>query len=68
MAAVRQASPVDRMKKFLAEVKVEITKVSWPSIPELRESTTVVLVAVFIISIFIYMVDLTIGRIVQAIL
>lgn len=58
----------DRFKKFLGEVKVEATKVSWPSRDELRESTVVVIVAVFIISIFIYVVDIVIGKGVQAVL
>ena len=47
---------------------MEGKKVSWPSRAELRESTTVVLVAVFIISIFIYVVDIVISRGVQAVL
>jgi preprotein translocase subunit SecE len=58
----------ERFKKFLGEVKVEATKVSWPSRDELKESTMVVIVAVFIISIFIYIVDIVIGKGVQAVL
>lgn len=62
------ASVVERARKFLGEVKVEATKVTWPSREELRESTTVVLVAVFIISVFIYIVDIVISKGVQAVL
>ncbi len=61
-------SATENVKKFLGEVKVEATKVSWPSREELRESTTVVLVAVLIISIFVYVVDIVIGKGVQAVL
>jgi preprotein translocase subunit SecE len=61
-------SAFERFKKFLGEVKVEATKVSWPSRDELRESTMVVIVAVFIISVFIYFVDIVIGKGVQAVL
>jgi preprotein translocase subunit SecE len=61
-------SVLERFKKFLGEVKVESTKVNWPSRDELRESTTVVLVAVFIISVFIYIVDIAISKGVQAVL
>ncbi len=61
-------SVFERFKKFLGEVKVEATKVNWPSRDELRESTTVVLVAVFIISTFIYIVDIVISKGVQAVL
>jgi preprotein translocase subunit SecE len=68
MAVAERLSATDRLRKFIGEVKVEITKVSWPSRDELREATVVVIVAVFIISIFIYAMDLMIGRIVQAVL
>jgi preprotein translocase subunit SecE len=61
-------SMFERFKRFLGEVKVEATKVSWPSRDELRESTTVVLVAVLIISVFIYIVDIVISKGVQAVL
>jgi preprotein translocase subunit SecE len=59
---------VEKAKRFLGEVKIEATKVSWPTRDELRESTVVVIVAVFIISIFIYVIDIVIGKGVQAIL
>ena len=61
-------SAIERFRRFLGEVKVEATKVNWPSKAELRESTTVVLVAVFIISVFIYLVDIVISKAVQAVL
>ena len=61
-------SIVDKAKKYVGEVAVEARKVSWPSKEELRGSTTVVLVAVFIISIFIYLVDIVISKAVQAVL
>ena len=61
-------SMIDRAKKYIGEVIVEGKKVSWPSWPELRGSTTVVLVAVFIISLFIYAVDIVISKGVQAVL
>jgi preprotein translocase subunit SecE len=68
MAVAERLSMTDRLKKYFADVKVEMTKVSWPSRQEAREATTVVLVAVLIISVFIYSVDLLIGRIVRAVL
>ncbi len=61
-------SAVDRVKKYVGEVIVEGKKVTWPSREELRGSTTVVLVAVFIISVFIYIVDIVISKGVQAVL
>jgi preprotein translocase subunit SecE len=61
-------SAVDRVKKYVGEVMVEAKKVTWPSREELRESTTVVLVAVLIISVFIYIVDIVISKGVQTVL
>lgn len=61
-------SAFERFKKFLGEVRIEATKVSWPNRAELQESTVVVIVAVFIISMFIYAVDILISKGVQAVL
>jgi len=44
-------------REFLKEVRVEATKVSWPTRNELRDSTVVVIVTVVIVSVFIGIVD-----------
>ena len=44
-------------REFLKEVRVESTKVSWPTRNELRDSTIVVIVTVLIVSLFIGIVD-----------
>jgi preprotein translocase subunit SecE len=46
-----------RAREFLKEVRVESTKVSWPSRNELRDSTIVVIVMVFIVTVFIGVAD-----------
>ncbi len=46
-----------RGREFLKEVRVESTKVSWPTRNELRDSTVVVIVTVLIVSVFIGIVD-----------
>jgi preprotein translocase subunit SecE len=51
------ASLVVKAREFLKEVRVESTKVSWPTRNELRDSTIVVIVTVLIVSIFIGIVD-----------
>ena len=48
---------IAKAKKFMSDVVVEMKKVSWPSMNELRGSTMVVIVTVIIISIFIGVVD-----------
>jgi len=68
MATTAEMSLIDRIKKYLGEVKIEAMKVSWPTREEVKESTLVVLVAVGLIGAFIYACDWILGRIVQTIL
>jgi len=46
-----------RLTQYLKETSQEMKRVSWPSLPELRESTVVVLVTVSIVTFFIFLVD-----------
>lgn len=48
---------IEKAKQFVADVVVEMKKVSWPSREELRGSTVVVIVTVILIAIFIGVVD-----------
>ena len=48
---------IQKAKKFVSDVVVEMKKVSWPTRDELRGSTMVVIVTVIIIAIFIGVVD-----------
>jgi preprotein translocase subunit SecE len=43
--------------QYLRETTQEMKRVSWPSIAELKESTVVVLVTVFVITVFLFVVD-----------
>jgi preprotein translocase subunit SecE len=47
----------EKLKKFLKEVRLELTKVTWPTVNELRGSTAVVIVTVLVFTVFIYLVD-----------
>lgn len=47
-----------RIKTFFNEVVTETKKVTWPSIKEVRDTTIVVIIAVFIFGFFLYLVDL----------
>lgn len=55
-AAVSEAG--GRLPRFLREVRVEMSKVTWPSRPELIQSTMVVLVAIVIAATYIGIWDL----------
>jgi preprotein translocase subunit SecE len=48
---------IDKIKKFVSDVIVELKKVSWPSREELRGSTMVVIVTVILVAVFIGLVD-----------
>jgi preprotein translocase subunit SecE len=50
-------SLVARTAEFLKEVRVEATKVSWPSRKELRDSTVVVIVMTMIMAAIIFVLD-----------
>jgi preprotein translocase subunit SecE len=48
---------IERMRDFVKDVRVEATKVSWPTRNELRDSTIVVIVTVIIVAAFVGVVD-----------
>jgi preprotein translocase subunit SecE len=55
-------------KQFLREVKTELKKVTWPSRKDTLSGTAVVLVAVFIIAIFLGIVDSGLSNLVKELL
>ena len=57
-----------KVKQFLREVRVELRKVTWPSFKGAMASTSVVIVVVVIVSIFLGVVDFGLTRIIRLIL
>ena len=55
-------------KQFLREVRTELKKVTWPSRKDTLSGTLVVLVAVFIIAIFLGIVDSGLSNLIKAFL
>ncbi|MGB7576241.1 MAG: preprotein translocase subunit SecE [Thermodesulfobacteriota bacterium] len=55
-------------KQFLREVKTELKKVTWPSRKDTLSGTAVVLVAVFIIAVFLGIVDFGLSSLVKQLL
>lgn len=53
---------------FLKEVKVELKKVSWPDRNELLGSTTVVIMTVFILAVFIGICDFIFSKLIHTII
>ena len=50
-------SVAQSVTEYVKDVRVEMGKVSWPTRAELRESTLVVIVMVFLVAVFIGLVD-----------
>jgi preprotein translocase subunit SecE len=50
-------SKIETAKQFLREVKQELKKVTWPTRKDALSGTAVVLVAVFVIAVFLSIVD-----------
>ncbi len=59
---------IDRVILFFREVKVEIKKISWPQRNETIASTSIVIIIVLIIGIFLGIVDVGLARLVKLIL
>jgi len=64
----RVVAAMESASQFLREVRVELTKVSWPSRKDVIASTSVVLVIVFLIAAFLGLVDLGLSRIIKLVL
>jgi preprotein translocase subunit SecE len=56
---------IERIKLFLSETRTELKKVTWPTREELRESTYVVIISTFIVTIFVGVVDQILSRIIR---
>jgi len=52
----------DQVRDFVKDVRVEATKVSWPTRDELRDSTVVVIVTVLLVAAFVGIVDQALNR------
>ena len=59
---------LNKVKRFLREAKVELKKVTWPTPKEALASTSVVIVVVIIVSIFLGVVDLGLTKIIRLVL
>ncbi len=53
---------IKKLTRFFNEVKTEMKKVSWSTKKELISSTWIVIISVFLLSVFIGIVDFIISR------
>ena len=59
---------INRVTKFITEVKVELQKVSWSDRNELIGSTGIVIISTALLAIFIGIVDVILSRFVSILL
>jgi preprotein translocase subunit SecE len=57
-----------KTERFLKEVKLEMLKVSWPTRQSVTGSTMVVLVAVVVLSVYMWMTDFVFAKLLKVIL
>jgi preprotein translocase subunit SecE len=58
----------EKIKHFFSETRVEMRKVTWPTRDELKESTKIVIVATFVVTVFIGIIDEILSLIVRRLL
>ena len=58
---------VTKAIQFLSEVRSEVKKVTWPTKKEAMGGTAVVLVVVFIMALFLGLVDMVLSKIIGVI-
>jgi len=58
----------EKVRQFLAGSKVERKKVTWPTLKQTLSSTSVVIIVVIIMSVFLGIVDFGLTKIVKLIL
>ena len=59
---------IQKVTQFLKEAKVELKKVTWPTPKQTMASTAVVIIIVFIVSIYLGIIDFALAKVVKFIL
>jgi preprotein translocase subunit SecE len=57
----------EKIVNFVNDVVKEMKKVTWPTKDELKESTSIVIVACLILAAFTYVIDMGINQILKGI-
>ena len=68
MELSKAASWPGQAKSYFEEVKAEMRRVSWPTWPQVRATTGVVIAAVFLFAAYFWVVDVIVNSVVSKIL
>ncbi len=63
-----RSNPLQSVREYIKEVRLEMSKVSWPTREELRQHTVVVVVMVVLVAVFIGIIDRGLAYAFEAIL
>jgi len=58
----------EKIRKFMSEMVAELKKVTWPTRDELKESTKLVIIATFVVTLFVGLVDQLLTLIIRRLL
>jgi preprotein translocase subunit SecE len=58
----------EKIRKFFSEIVSELKKVTWPTREELKESTKLVIIATFVVTLFVGLVDQLLTLIIRRLL
>ena len=64
--SVEKLGLVARLKGFVREVRVELSKVSWPNKEEVKSSTSVVLFLLAVLATIVFVYDFVFSKLVIA--
>jgi preprotein translocase subunit SecE len=59
---------IQNVTQFLKDAKVELKKVTWPTPKQTMASTAVVIIIVFIVSIYLGIIDFVLAKLVKFVL
>ncbi len=59
---------LDKTTQFLSNVKIELTKVTWPTRKDTYSSTMVVIVLVLVVAVFLWVVDSALSTVIRYLL
>jgi preprotein translocase subunit SecE len=57
-----------KLATYLRDVKIEMSKVSWPTRDELMESTAIVILLSLVLAVFVFVIDQGLSNILKVIL
>jgi preprotein translocase subunit SecE len=68
MELTKAVSWPEQTKSYIDEVKAEMRRVSWPSWPQVRATTGVVIAATFLFAAYFFVVDTVVNAMVTRII